>query len=300
LTKAMGGEFTLGGSLRFATPPYQALAGFTSRIIAQNPRLYAQIQSSARSDEARELLVESARELANRFSASSQEEIEQEIRELAEAYSGEDVARAFASSQAFFNGVSELGGTLRRRMAEGRLTVLEVGSPVRPPQRPRRHAGLVKELRYDSVVLRGDVVRADEGKTAVIHDQESAAAAMRMGLSGKPQDVEIPLYRVLRVFSDDETNEWRATELTAHERHLSVLAREDMDLELARAGLERLCSRVSGVSLEPVEDTRWLERYGMRQIRLRVRIYGDRDPALAMEELQQWVDLLGFVTPRLD
>lgn len=296
LTRAMTDGLTLGESLRLATPPYQALTGFTSRIIAQNPRLYAQIQGSDGAEWVRGLLVEAVSELADSFRGRSLEEIEGTIREIADDYSGEDVARGFAGSQAFFAGVGELPGLLRQRMERRQLTVIEVGSPIRPPEVPRQHAGVVAALNWDAVVLRGAVLRAGDTVTAV-YDEESETGAGKLGLSGTPRDVEIPLYRVLRVLSESETQEWRASCLTLHERQLSVMTGQDLDADLALSGLLRLCSRLRGATLEPVGGAGWLGRYGLRQMSLRLSIYGDRDPARAVAEAESWLRVLGFRLP---
>ena len=56
--------FQLGESFSFMTPPYASIIAFVARILATNPRVYAQIQASKGAADVRNLLLRSVQELA--------------------------------------------------------------------------------------------------------------------------------------------------------------------------------------------------------------------------------------------
>ncbi len=294
LAKAAGLGYTFEESLRFSTPPYSILAAFTSRIIGGNPDLYAQIQGQADSDALRSMFVEAAEELAVQFT-QGESEILAAIEEVVKPFRGSDVARAYANSIALVDSVQQSYRDLHERMESKELTVVQVRDPFSHDGTVRLHVGIVSDVDGHSVEItkRQAIVN---GKWYLAYDEESESVLKRAGKGARRNAARIERRNIRRVFTAEETREWRAANLDHHQRDIAVLADEAVDVEHICEVLTRLNENVlSGAALKP-EGAQWLAGYGMNNSLLRFTIFGDRDPQVCVRELADSLRLFGIRT----
>ncbi len=294
LAKASGVGYTFEESLRFSTPPYSILAAFTSRIIGGNPDLYAQIQGQADSDALRAMFVEAAEELAGQF-AQGGPEILAAIEEVVRPFRGSSVARAYANSIALVDSVQQSYRDLHQRLESRELTIVQVRDPLSYDSTVRLHVGIVTDVDGHSVEIteRQAIVN---GKWYLAYDQESESVLKKAGKGARRKAARIERRNIRRVFTPEETMEWRAANLDHHRRDIAVLADEAVDVGHICSVLTRLNENVlSGEALKP-EGAQWLTSYGMNNILLRFTIFGDRDPQACVRELTESLRLFGIRT----
>ena len=294
LAKAADAGYTFKESLRYSTPPYSILAAFTSRIIGGNPELYAQIQGHAGSDALRSMFVEAADELAGRF-AGGGAEILSAVEEIVRPFKGSDVARAYANSIALVDSVQQSYRDLHQRMASEELTIVQVRDPFSHDSAVRLHVGIVTDVDGHSVEITKRQATVN-GKWYLAYDAESKAVLRKAGKGTRCNTVRIERRNIRRVFTPEETRDWRAAKLDHHRRDIAVLADEAVDMEHICSVLTRLNGAVlSGEALKP-EGAQWLARYGMNNVLLRFTIFGDRDPQACVHHLTESLRLFGIRT----
>lgn len=294
LSRASDLGYTFEESLRYSTPPYSILAAFTSRIIGGNPHLYARIQEQADADELRSMFVEAAEALAVQFSKGGTE-ILSAIEEIVQPFRGSDVARAYANSIALVDGVHQSYRDLYRRMESRELTIVQVSDPFSSHSGARLHVGVVTDLDGRSVEITKRQTAAG-GKWYIAYDDESEAALKRAGKAVRRTEARIERRNIRRVFTREETREWRAENLDHHRRDIAVLADDSVDMEHVCAALTRLNEdALSGEAVE-LDGARWLGRYGMNNVLLRFTIFGDRDAEACIREIKESLRLFGIRT----
>ncbi|MBI3300936.1 MAG: prephenate dehydrogenase/arogenate dehydrogenase family protein [Deltaproteobacteria bacterium] len=292
LTQAAPMGFSLAESFKVSTPPYGILAAFTARIIGGNPRLYAQIQAQPGADTVRALFLQAARDLASQFSGS-QAQVQAAIQEVIDSYKGSDVARAYANSRALVDSVQQSYRELYRRKQSGQLTVLDAGDPLNSAESSVTHVGLVADVDGQSVELVERVAQAADGKWFIAYDAQSEAALRKNGRSLRPRTSHILRHNIRRVLSAEETIAWRRTNLVHHQRDISVLTDQAVDMAYLCDVLAKINPVVvSGQVLEPAEGT-WLKRYDLRNQLVRLTIFGDRDPDACVAEVVHSLRLFG-------
>ena len=295
LARASQSGYDFKESFRYSTPPYGILVAFTSRIIGGNPSLYSQIQAQPDSEAIRGMFVESARELAERFELG-EPEIRQAIEEIVRPFQGSDIARAYSNSVAVVDSVQQSYRELYRRMEEGELTIVNVQDPLSHNNVERLHVGVVTDVDGHSVELaeRRAVV---EGKWYLAYDDESEAALRLHGVGAAHRSVRIERRNVRRVFSAEETLNWRAANLAHFQRDISVLVDEGVNIDYICSVLARLHDSVVSGQAQEAAGARWLKRYGMANVVLRFTIFGDKDPRQSANELADSLRLFGIRTP---
>ena len=294
LAKASDLGYTFEESLRYSTPPYSILAAFTSRIIGGNPDLYAQIQGQADSDALRAMFVEAAEELAGQF-AQGGPEILTAIEEVVRPFRGSDVAKAYANSIALVDSVQQSYRDLHQRMESRELTIVQVRDPFSHDSTARLHVGVVTDVDGHSVEItkRQAIVN---GKWYLAYDDESESVLKKAGKGVRRNTARIERRNIRRVFTAEETREWRAANLDHHQRDIAVLADEGVDVEHVCSVLTRLNENVlSGEALKP-EGAQWLSSYGMNNVLLRFTIFGDRGPQECVRHLTESLRLFGIRT----
>ncbi len=294
LARASEMGYSFDESFRFSTPPYGMLTAFTARIIGGNPGLYAQIQGQPDSDELRSMFAEAAGELADRF-AKGEPEILTAIEEIIQPFKGGDVARAYANSIALVDSVQQSYRDLHRRMESRELTIVEVRDPFDQRAISRLHVGIVTNVDGQSVEIakRQTIVNS---KWYLAYDEESESALKKAGKGVRSETARIERRNIRRVFSPEETREWRAASLDHHQRDIAVLVDDKVDMRHICTVLTRLNDAVvSGEVIEP-EDVQWLQRYGMHNKLLRFTIFGDRNPETCVRDLVESLGLFGIRT----
>ena len=294
LAKASELDYTFEESLRYSTPPYSILAAFTSRIIGGNPDLYAQIQGQTGSDALRRMFVEAAEELAGQFASGGPETLAA-IEEVVKPFRGSDVARAYANSIALVDSVQQSYRDLHQRMASRELTIVQVRDPFSYDSTVRLHVGIVTDVDGHSVEItkRQAIVN---GKWYLAYDDESESVLKKGGKGARKNAARIERRNIRRVFTSEETGEWRAANLDHHRRDIAVLADEAVDVNHICSVLTRLNDNVlSGEALKP-EGAQWLSSYGMNNVLLRFTIFGDRDPQACVRDLTESLRLFGIRT----
>ena len=294
LAKASDLGYTFEESLRYSTPPYSILAAFTSRIIGGNPDLYAQIQGQAGSDELRSMFVEAAEELAGQFTQGGPE-ILAAIEEVVKPFKGSDVARAYANSIALVDSVQQSYRDLHQRMESRELTIVQVRDPFSYDSTVRLHVGIVTDVDGHSVEItkRQAIVN---GKWYLAYDDESESVLKKAGKGARRNTARIERRNIRRVFTPEETREWRAANLDHHQRDIAVLADEAVDVEHICSVLTSLNGDVLlGEALKP-EGAQWLSGYGMNNVLLRFTVFGDRDPQARVRDLTESLRLFGIRT----
>ena len=294
LAKATDMGYAFDESLRYSTPPYSILAAFTSRIIGGNPDLYAQIQGQADSDALRSMFVEAAQELADRF-AQGDSEILTAIEEIVRPFRGSDVARAYANSIALVDSVQQSYRDLHQRMESRDLTIVEARDPLSHDSAVRLHVGIVSDVDGNSVEItkRQAIVN---GKWYLAYDDESESVLKRAGKGARVNTARIERRNIRRVFTPDETREWRAANLDHNRRDISVLADESVNMQHVCSVLTRLNDAVLSGEVHKPEGAQWLNRYGMNNSLLRFTIFGDRNPQACVRELTESLRLFGIRT----
>ncbi|MBI4198025.1 MAG: prephenate dehydrogenase/arogenate dehydrogenase family protein [Chloroflexi bacterium] len=283
--------FRLEESFKLSTPPYGILAAFTARIIGGNPRLYAQIQAQPNADRVRALFLQAAMELAGQFSGE-QAQVQAAIQGVIDAYKGADVARAYANSRALVDSVQQSYRELFGRKQSGQLTVLQAGDPLNPAEASVVHVGLVADVDGQGVELVERVAHGG-GRWFIAYDAESEIALRKAGRTLRPKTSRILRHNIRRVLSAEETVEWRRANLQHHQRDVSALADQAVDVAYLCQVLTRINpSVVSGEVLEPAEGT-WLRRYGLGNRLIRLSIFGDRDPDACLAEVVRSLRLFG-------
>ncbi len=295
LAKASDLGYTFDESLRYSTPPYSILAAFTSRIIGGNPDLYAQIQGQADSDALRSMFVEAAKELADRFSQGGSE-ILTAIEEIVQPFRGSDVARAYANSIALVDSVQQSYRDLHHRMESKELTIVQARDPLSHDSTVRLHVGIVTDVDGNSVEItkRQAIVN---GKWYLAYDQESESVLKSAGKGARLNTARIERRNVRRVFTPEETRDWRAANLDHNRRDISVLADESVNMQHICSVLTRLNDAVLSGDVLKAEGAQWLTRYGMNNALLRFTIFGDRDPRACVRDLTESLRLFGIRTP---
>ena len=294
LAKASELDYTFEESLRYSTPPYSILAAFTSRIIGGNPDLYAQIQGQTGSDALRRMFVEAAEELACQFASGGPETLAA-IEEVVKPFRGSDVARAYANSIALVDSVQQSYRDLHQRMESRELTIVQVRDPFSYDSTVRLHVGIVTDVDGHSVEItkRQAIVN---GKWYLAYDDESESVLKKAGKGTRKNTARIERRNIRRVFTSEETGEWRAANLDHHRRDIAVLADEAVDVNHICSVLTRLNDNVlSGEALKP-EGAQWLSSYGMNNVLLRFTIFGDRDPQACVRDLTESLRLFGIRT----
>ena len=286
--------YTLQESFRYSTPPYSILTAFTSRIIGGNPLLYTQIQGQAGSDTLRSIFVDAAQELADRF-AQGEPEILSAIEEIIQPFRGSEVARAYANSIALVDSVQESYRDLRQRMESGELTIVQVLDPMASDRVARLHVGVITDVDGRSVEITERQVVVD-GKWYIAYNDESEAVLKSSGKSPRRRTIPIQRRNIRRVFTPEETIEWRAANLSHHRRDISVLADESVDLEYICSVLTRINEAVLADEAIETKGAQWLKRYGMNNILLRFTIFGDRDPRICLDDIAKSLQLFGIRT----
>ena len=299
LGKLTESGFSLQESFRFSTPPYENLIAMTARVIAQNPRLYGQIQAQPGADRLRAKLVEAATELLEQF-RGSRSEIQSYISDIVQPFRGSEIARALAISLPLVSAIQGDFRDLYSRSQSGKLTILAVGDPMGAADPSRLHVGQVIKVDGDSITMvERHVVRG--GRSFIAYDDESAAAIARFGISARRTSHRILRQNIRRVLSDAETLEWRRNHLRHHSRDIRVLVEEPADLRYICDALTLLKNDrvVSGEVLGAGNDERQWRQYGFSNKILRFAIFGDRDPNAAQSELLKALNLLGVRTPQV-
>ena len=294
LANASNMGYTLQESFRYSTPPYSILTAFTSRIIGGNPLLYTQIQGQAGSDTLRSIFVDAAQELADRF-AQGEPEILSAIEEIVQPFRGSEVARAYANSIALVDSVQQSYRDLHQRMESGELTIVQVLSPMASANVARLHIGIIADVDGRSVEITERQVVVD-GKWYIAYDDESEAVLKSSGKNPRRRLTRIQRRNIRRVFTPEETIEWRAANLSHHQRDIAVLADESVDLEYICAVLTRINEAVLAGEAIETDGAQWLKRYGMNNILLRFTIFGDRDPRVCLDEITKSLQLFGIRT----
>ena len=286
--------FNLEQSFKVSTPPYGILAAFTARIIGGNPRLYAQIQGQPDADVVRALFLQAAKELAGQFS-HGQTQTQAAIQEVIDAYRGAEVAHAYANSRALVDSVQQSYRELHRRKQSGQLTVLQSGDPLNPAEPSVTHVGLVHDVDGESVEMVERVAQAG-GKWFIAYDAESEGALRRIGRTLRAKPSRILRHNIRRVLSQEETTEWRRGHLQHHQRDVSVVTDQGVDLAYLCEVLTKINpSVVSGEVVEPAEGA-WLRRYGLRNHIIRLIIFGDRDPEACVAQVKASLKQFGVRT----
>ncbi|MBI4339994.1 MAG: prephenate dehydrogenase/arogenate dehydrogenase family protein [Chloroflexi bacterium] len=286
--------FNLEQSFKVSTPPYGILAAFTARIIGGNPRLYAQIQAQPDASKVRSLFLQAAQEIARQFSGD-QAQVQAAIQEVIDSYKGSDVARAYANSRALVDSVQGSYRELYLRKETGQLTVLLAGDPLNPAEPSVTHVGLVHDVDGQSVDMEERAAQAG-GAWFIAYDAESEAALRKVGRSLRARQTRVLRHNIRRVLSAEETVAWRRANLQHHQRDVSVLTDQAVDLDYLCQVLALINpSVVSGRVAEPAEGA-WLGRYGLRNRVLRLAIFGDRDPDACLAEVVKALRLFGVRT----
>ncbi len=290
-------DLHFGESFRFSTPPYDILTAFTSRIIGGNPRLYAQIQGQTGSDKFRRMFVEKAQELAERF-AEAQPETSRlaAIQEIIDPFKSLDVQRAYANSIVLADSVQQSYRDLYRRMKSGELTIVEARPPFEQRAASRVHIGIVEEVDAQNVKIakRQAIVN---GKWHLNYDEESRAA-MKKGINVREEFAFIKRQNIRKVFSLEETREWRIANLDHYQRDISVLVDNTVNLNNICKALELLNDSVISGRLLASSDNGavWLARFGVQNKLLRFTIFGDRNPEKCVRDLKNWLGLFSIKT----
>ncbi|MBI4202935.1 MAG: prephenate dehydrogenase/arogenate dehydrogenase family protein [Chloroflexi bacterium] len=283
--------FSLEESFKLSTPPYGILAAFTARIIGGNPRLYAQVQAQPDAAKVRALFLQAARELADQF-AGGPAQVQAAIQEVIDSYRGSDVAQAYANSRALVDSVQQSYRELYRRKQSGQLTVLLSGDPLNPGEPSVTHVGLVADVDGQGVELVERAAQAG-GRWFIAYDAESEAAMRRVGRALRPTTSRILRHNIRRVLSPEETVEWRRANLQHHQRDVSLVADQGVDVGYLCQVLEKVNPSVaSAEALEPAEGA-WLRRYGLGNRLIRLAIFGDRDPEACLAEVVKSLRLFG-------
>jgi|GEM_PF-1152982 prephenate dehydrogenase len=292
LASEMG--YSFDESFRFSTPPYGILTAFTARIIGGNPGLYAQIQGKPESDALRSMFVEAASELAGQF-AKGESEILAAIEEIIQPFKGGDVARAYANSIALVDSVQQSYRDLHRRMESRELTIVEVRDPFEQRATSRLHVGIVTDVDGHSVEIAKRQTTVN-GKWYLAYDEESESALKKAGKGVRSEAARIERRNIRRVYTTEETREWRVANLDHHQRDIAVLVDDKVDMEHICSVLTRLNDAVvSGEVLEP-KGVQWLERYGMHNKLLRFTVFGDRNTDDCVRDLVESLRLFGIRT----
>lgn len=294
LARATEKIYSFDESFRFSTPPYGILTAFTARIIGGNPGLYAQIQAQPDSGALRSMFVDAAQELAQQF-AQDDETILSAIQEVIEPFKGSDVARAYANSIALVDSVQQSYRDLYRRMESHELTIVEVRDPFEQGATSRIHVGIVTDVDGQSVEIAKRQTTVN-GKWYLAYDDESESALKKVGKGVRTETARIERRNIRRVFSTEETREWRVANLDHHVRDVAVLVDDSVDMVHICDVLTRITdSVVSGEVVEP-EGVVWLSRYGVHNKLLHFIIFGDRNPDSCVDDLIESIRLFGIRT----
>ena len=217
------------------------------------------------------------------------------IEEVVKPFRGSGVAKAYANSIALVDSVQQSYRDLHQRMESKELTIVQVRDPFSYDSTARLHVGIVTDVDGHSVEIteRQAVVN---GKWYLAYDEESESVLKKAGKGARRKTARIERRNIRRVFTPEETREWRAANLDHHRRDIAVLADEAVDMAHICSVLTRLNSDVlSGEALKP-EGAQWLSSYGMNNVLLRFTIFGDRDPKACVRDLTESLRLFGIRT----
>ena len=202
-----------------------------ARIIGGNPDLYAQIQTEPKSDNIRKLLAESAQELAEQFTHGNDETLAA-IHEIIEPFKASEVARGYANSIVLVDSVQQSYRDLHHRRESGELTIVEVRDPLEQRGTSRTHVGIVENIDGQTVVISERTTIADE-KWYIAYDDESGHSLRKSGKGVRHSSTRIERRNIRRVFTAEETRDWRVENLDHHVRDVAVLSDDTVDIELS-------------------------------------------------------------------
>ena len=294
LAKASQSDYNFDESFRFSTPPYNILMAFTARIIGGNPRLYTRIQKQPGADELRQIFVTAASELAEQFAINEAETLIA-IESIVEPFRGGDVARAYADSITLVDSVQQNYRDLFRRMEQHQLTIVEVRDPFEQRAASRLHVGIVVDVAGNNVAIEKHQIRMED-KWYLAYDEESAQVLKKAGKNPRREIIRIMRRNIRRVFTSEETRQWRVDNLRHHQRDLAVLVDENVDMEHICDMLVQVNDALVSGKVQPAEDAQWLQRYGMHNKLLKMTIFGDRDPQACVLHLLKSLRLFGIKT----
>ena len=288
--------FSLRESLRYSTPPYGILTAFTTRIIGGNPRLYSQIQNQSGAEEVRARFAKAVLELQAQF-RGSRAQTQDSITKIVAPFRGHEIARGFSQSVTLASTVLAGHRDLFHRSQTAKLTVLIVGDPMDPSDPSRIHVGLVSQVDGDSVTLvERRVIR--DGQSFIAYDEESEKAIARFGIRAPKSVRRVQRHNIRHVLTDEDTVVWRRENLRHHVRDIPVMVVDPMDLGYVCRILGVINEMVVSSEVVKTDNAAWLEKYGISNVLLRFHIFGDRDPDLAVLELERELQFLGVRTRR--
>lgn len=297
LKRAMTEGFDLERSFQFMTPPYAAISGFLGRIIAANPRVYAQIQADAATSPIRKLLIDSARSLADQFADSDELKIVSTIHQIAEHFQGHAVARGISLSSSYVEVNQSYFRLLQDHKVTGKLTVVQIADPLGKQVEKRYHAGRLVDYDRESLSLQ-ECVSSKDGRLIIVYDDISKRGAQRLlkklGI-GLPKGKEVRIHhKRAHVLSDEETTQWRKLNLLHHECNIPIIAGKTSQLEELTDSIPLIFQDVLSSEIIGVEGASWLERYGLANRLLHFTVYGDRDMAEVQKQVLQLLSGLGM------
>lgn len=288
LRRATNSGFDLARSFQFATPPYDALVAFLSRIAAADPRVYAQIQADPSIVPMRDLMVASARSLAERFLGSDEPTIMAEISSLGSSFHERAVATGVSLARSYVESAQSYFRLLQERKTSGGLTVVQVVDPLDSKRERSYRAG--KLIDYDSeTLLLDERISYSDGKLIVVYDERSLRGAKRLlrrlGI-GLPKDQLVRIqHKRARMLSDVEIESWRRVYLLHHELVIPFVAGNTLQLRARIEGIPLICQDVVSAELRQPNGADWLSHYGLINRIAHVTIFGDR----VVEEAQRCV-----------
>lgn len=298
LRRAMTDGFDLARSLRFATPPYAAIAAFLSRIAASSPRVYAQIQADPTISSIRESVVNSARSLADSFAGSDEPTIALEIETLANSFHERAITAGASLASSYVESGQSYFRLLQERKTQGELTVVQITDLAGTQRERPYHAGQVVDYDGESLLLRERTLSRD-GKLILAYDERSQRGAQRllkrlgMGLLPKAKETRI-YHKRIRILSDQETILWRKLNLLHHEFDIPIIAGDISRLEELIESIPLICPDIISSEMKEQENANWLRRYGLANRLLHFTVYGDRDMAEAQKQVVQLLTGLGL------
>ena len=294
LTRASDIGFDFNESLRFSTPPYSILTAFMARIIGGNPDLYAQIQSEPKADNIRKLLAESAQELAEQFTHGGDDTLAA-IHEIIEPFKASEVARGYANSIVLVDSVQQSYRDLHHRRESGELTIVEVRDPLEQRGTSPIHVGIIENIDGQTVIISERTTTVDE-KWYIAYDDESEHSLQKSGKGVRQSSTRIERRNIRRVFTLEETRDWRVEHLDHHVRDVAVLSDDTVDIEHVCRVLSQITNSVVHGDVHEPNDATWLSRYGMRNKVLRFNIFGDRNPDTTITQIVDSLRLFGIRT----
>lgn len=253
------------------TPVFEVLLALAARVLTPGQdSVTASIQSADAHDLVGEAFARSQKRMDR--ARSSEEDMSTHLAGLREPFPGSLFTKmqqvgAIATSavQATRTEIS------RQRRSDGLVGVVSATGG------ERLHVGHIVTITPTSFVLRAELV-GQPGRAAILVDDAAIANARKLGIGGKPKNVEFTLGRV-RVLSNDELEAALDKWLPSVQRGVKVLVPES----ISGGSAARVVASVAGVRVAEMVSEE--VRLGQREIVVKVSARNDRN----LDELERQI-----------